>query len=162
MTRPEPARTLWRKHQAAIKKLADNDEGVPQLMLDGGTMLAATWKHRVRSDIHVLLPEHQNVVEGHTGGSADLAAATGGLEGAQWENRIRVTLPEGSLDICAARPLMPGLERREPIENGYETVAPAFRTNLNRLGHDAARAVEDNPYQHVPIALEPDAIVIER
>ena len=235
MTLPEPARTLWRKHQGAIKKLAENDEGVPRLMLGGGTMLAARWKHRVSTDINVLLPEHQNVVEGHTGGNADLAAATGGRASAEWEDRIKVTLREGALDICAAAPLMPGLERPEAIENGHETVlasaqilrgklerhneglprdafdlisankaepralqlaangvssinarlmvanlkarnddmakqapivlhgiAPGFSTDLNRLGHDAARAVEDNRYRHVRITLEPEAIVIER
>lgn len=43
------------------------------MMLGGGSVLAARWKHRESSDIDVLLPDRENLVDAMEGGTRELA-----------------------------------------------------------------------------------------
>ena len=88
------------------------------------------------TDIDVLLPEHDNVVEGHEGGRYDVARATDGKVEAEWEDRIKVTLPGGAIDICAAPPMMPGLEKREEVEGHEETVLGSAQILRGKPNHE--------------------------
>ena len=56
----EPAATLWRKHHAAIERIAIEEDAESRLLIGGGTVLAARWEHRESTDIDVFLPEREN------------------------------------------------------------------------------------------------------
>ena len=64
----------------------------------------------------------------------------------RWNDRIKVVLPEGALDVCAGSPQLPGLEETTVIEGKHETVlasAQVLRGKLNRTNQGLARDAFD-------------------
>ena len=122
MKLPEPARTLWARHREAIERIATTPGAESQIMLGGGTVLAARWKHRESTDIDVLLPGRNNLNDARENGPLDLAAATGGKHEESSRDRLKVKLDIGMLDVAAIKPQMPGLEEQLLVEGRNETV----------------------------------------
>lgn len=110
MKLPEPAKTLWTRHREAIEHIATTPGAESRIMLGGGTLLGARWKHRQSTDIDVLLPDRDNLNDARENGPLDLAAATGGEHKESSRDRLKVELETGMLDVAAIKPQMPGLE----------------------------------------------------
>ena len=142
MKLPEPARTLWTRHREAIERIATTPGAESQIMLGGGTLLAARWKHRESTDIDVLLPGRDNLNDARENGPLDLAAATGGEHKESSRDRLRVELQAGMLDVAAIQPQMPGLEEQLDVEG----------RKRNRAGKrpDPAREVLPHRQEHHP------------
>ncbi len=155
MKLPEPARTLWTRHREAIERIATTPGGESRIMLGGGTLLAARWKHRESTDIDVLLPDRDNLNDALKNGPLDLAAATGGEHKESSRHRLKVELETGMLDVAAIKPQMPGLEERVDVEGRNETVLTSaqilrgkfYRTDrsITRDAFDFAVAADKDP-----------------
>ena len=146
MKLPEPARSVWRRHREAVDALRTEGNKAGRLMLGGGTILAARWKHRVSTDIDVLLPDREALNDAQPNGSNDLAAATGGRIAEAWRDRLKVRVEKGMLDVCAAAPQLPGLEKKAEVEGREETVlanAQILRGKLNRTHKGVTRDAFD-------------------
>ena len=124
-------------------------------MLGGGTVLAARWKHRSSSDLDLLLPDRQNLKDTGPGGRRDLARATGGQHKEIRPTQVKVTFPEGELDLAVIEPQLPGLETRTDVD-GQDVIVLAnaqilrgkcFRTDkaVTRDAFDIAVAREADP-----------------
>ena len=155
MKLPEPARTLWTRHREAIEHIASTPGAESRIMLGGGTLLAARWKHRESTDIDVLLPDRDNLNDARENGPLDLAAATGGEHKESSRDRLKVELETGMLDVAAIKPQMPGLEERIDVEGRNETVLASaqilrgkfYRTDkgITRDAFDFAVAADKDP-----------------
>ena len=155
MTLPEPARTLWRAHGAALQAAAEAHGTENRLVLGGGTVLAARWKHRDSSDLDLLLPDRESLKDTGPGGRRDLAKATGGKYNEINASQINITFAEGKLDLTAVEPRLPGLEAVTDVEGRQVTVlanaqilqGKCFRTEkgVTRDAFDIAVAGEADP-----------------
>ena len=155
MKLPEPARTLWTRHRVAIERIATTPGAESHIMLGGGTLLAARWKHRESTDIDVLLPGRDNLNDARENGPLDLAAATGGEHKESSRDRLRVELQIGMLGVAAIQPQMPGLEEQLDVEGRNETVLASaqilrgkfYRTDkgITRDAFDFAVAADKDP-----------------
>ena len=146
MRLPEPAAEAWNRHREAIQRVADGAGRKGRLLLGGGTVLAARWKHRRSTDIDVLVPDRNAINDSHPGQRNDLAGATGGRVEGKWRDRIKVKVGATMLDVCAMEPQLPGLEGREEIDGRSETVlatAQILRGKLNRTQQVLARDAFD-------------------
>ena len=155
MKLPEPAATLWRKHHAAIERIANEKHAESRLLIGGGTVLAARWEHRESTDIDVFLPERENLNDARKGGALDLAKATGGTEVFSSDRQVTIELPEGEIDISASGPRLPGLEEPDVVNGRSVTVLASaqillgklYRTNqaVTRDAYDLGVAAEAKP-----------------
>ena len=93
----EPASSVWRKHRHAVDRLRTETAGAGRLMLGGGSILGARWKHRLSTDIDVLLPDRKALNDAHPNGPNDLAAAVGGIGSDTWRDRVTVVVDNGML-----------------------------------------------------------------
>lgn len=165
MKLPEPVRATWLRHRETLHRIAGHKPG-GRILIGGGTILAARWRHRLSEDIDILLPDRDAVNDTHPGGPNDLTKATGGRLEGKWRDRIKVRVDDALLDVCAMQPELRGLEREIPIEERTETVlstAQILRGKLNRaqrgLTRDAfdlicAAKVDRRALQHAVNALD--------
>ena len=123
MKLPEPARTLWTRHREAIERIATTPGAESQIMLGGGTLLAARWKHRGKHG-HRRAPARPRQPERRArkravGPGCRHRRRTQGEQAATdsgWSCRPECwTWP-------AIRPQMPGLEEQLDVEGRNETV----------------------------------------
>ena len=166
MKLPEPARHAWLEHRNAVERIASPARRRGPVLLGGGTMLAARWKHRLSTDIDILLPDRDDVIDAHPGGQKDLAKATGGKVKEKHRERINVDVGGTMLDVRALKPQFTGLEKPSEIEGRNETVlatAQILRGKLNRThrslardGFDLVTAAKTDPraLQHAVNALD--------
>ena len=155
MTLPEPARTLWLLYGAALQAVANAHGTEGRLMLGGGTVLAARWKHRNSNDIDLLLPDRENLKDTGPGGQRDLARATGGEYEEIAPTQVKIAFENGKLDLAAIEPLLPGLEKKTNVDGRDVTVlanaqilrGKFFRTDkaVTRDAFDIAVASEADP-----------------
>ncbi len=146
MRLPEPARHIWIRHHKTLREIAKNYGGDGRLMLGGETTLAARWKHRLSTDIDVLLADRESVVGLAMEQSHDLAKQVGGRWIDATMTRVKVQVGAGKLDVTAAPPMLPGKERIEPVE-GHEAIvldsAQILRGKFNRTAEGVARDAFD-------------------
>lgn len=136
MKLPETAAETWRTHRAALHRVADDEAEPSRLLLGGGTILSARWRHRESVDIDVLLAGRRNAYALRPGGRLDLAVAVGGETVQVKEHRITVRTPEGVLDVTTSEPELEGCETAIDVEGRNETVlstAQILRGKMNRI-----------------------------
>ena len=128
------------------------------MMLGGGSVLAARWKHRKSTDIDVLLPERDSLNDAGEGGPLDLAAATGGQHEGDAPERVVVRLGFGKLDVAAIKPQIPGLEEQVEIEGRTETVLTSAQILLGKFNRTDAAVTRDAFDMAVAANAEPRAL----
>ena len=160
MTLPEPAATLWRKHHAAVRRVAAEPDAESRLLIGGGTVLAARWEHRRSTDIDLFLPDRENVNDLRRGGALDLAAATGGVEVFSSDRQVTVQLPEGELDVSASTPRLPGLETDEAIDGTRVTVLDSAQILLGKFYRTHRETTRDAFDLAVAARAQPRALAI--
>lgn len=114
---PEPAAGLWLQTRGVLSSLAPENEDWT-LYLGGGTVLAARWKHRLSTDIDVVLRKERDLSFLAKPGGDNLADRLGGEIKAAWEHQIKVRCGAGEIDLNTA-PVAP--------KNGHERVRIAGR-----------------------------------
>ena len=110
LTLPEPARSLWRKTAATLKRALSQTEHPPsRWSIGGGSILALRWGHRESTDIDLTAPNGSGIhrLDQRVGGTleADMTAI-GAVDVATGRTRHRIEFPGGSIDIAEvdARP----------------------------------------------------------
>lgn len=128
LTLPEPVRSLWLKKREAIAQIADG-----RLMLHGGTVLAARWKHRNSIDIDVFAPDREDVVDLWKGSPNDIERTVGGVIQDSTETQIKMLCGDSVLDFAAVRPPLAGLESTEPVEGRPQTTLKTVQILFGKL-----------------------------
>ena len=100
LTLPQPARNIWDAHIRTIKELVAQTNPKARLLVGGGTVLAARWKHRLSMDIDLVLPEIEDLNDWMVGRQLDITARTGGELMKTDPTHITVALEHGVLDIA--------------------------------------------------------------
>ena len=72
--------------------------------LGGGTILAARWKHRISTDIDVLLPGRNTLIDLLQDNDRNIINQLGGTPEAVAGGRVKVAFENGFLDISTFRP----------------------------------------------------------
>ena len=112
---PEPARRTWTDHIGTIKELLYQANPDARLLVGGGTVLAARWKHRQSMDIDLVLPEIDHLNEWMEGRRLDVKARTGGQFEKADPTHITIAIGHGRLDIACFDPRPPGLEVEQDV-----------------------------------------------
>ena len=147
ITLPKPARTLWQRAREVIHSLPAEDTGrivVPHI--GGGTLLAARWKHRLSTDIDILLPGRNSLIRFAQDNDDNLARRLGGEPEAQTGSRIKIAFEHGKLDISVLRPSPARAERQASVDGVTEMVlssAQVLRGKLERVMKLPVRDVID-------------------
>ena len=158
-TLPEPARSIWKAHRDTIKRVVQILDPQAQLMLGGGTLLAAQWNHRRSTDIDIAVPGFKKLRETHRNQPYDLEALTGGAFGDQRRERTEIRLLTGKIDLVNYTPRPHGLEHRKTIVDQVEVIqsnTQILRGKLERTRrHPTARDAYD---MRVSMELDPMAM----
>ena len=147
LTLPEPARTLWLAKREIVHDLPDEGTGrkvIPHL--GGGTTLAARWKHRVSTDIDILLPGRNTLIDLAQDNDENIARRLGGSPVAVGGSRIKVGFAEGEIDLTTLRPMPSEGHKESEVEGRTEIVlmnAQILRGKLQRPEKLLVRDVVD-------------------
>ena len=112
---PEPAGRTWTDHIGAVKELLHQANPDARLLVGGGTVLAARWKHRQSMDIDLVLPELEHLNEWMEGRRLDIEARTGGRFEKADPTHLTIAIGHGKLDIACFDPRPPGLEVEQDV-----------------------------------------------
>ena len=116
LTLPEPARTVWLAHRDELQRVADEGDPPHRMMLHGGTVLAARWRHRESVDVDVLVPDREDLFDLWGGSPDDAEARFKGRIRDSSESQIKIETESGIIDIASIRPPLPGREQTEDVE----------------------------------------------
>ena len=112
---PEPARSLWNAKRDIVHSLPDEGTGrTVRPHLGGGTTLAARWGHRRSTDIDILLPGRNTLIDLAQDNDDNIARRLGGEPEAVSGGRIKIAFSEGEnrpVD-AQAQSLAPGSRRQ--------------------------------------------------
>ena len=105
LTLPEPAAGLWAEKRSIVHAIPPETFGrsIPP-HLGGGTILAARWKHRISTDIDVLLPGRNTLIDLLQDNERNIVNQLGGTPEAVAAGRVKITFQHGFLDISTFRP----------------------------------------------------------
>ena len=112
---PEPAGRTWTDHIGTVKELLHQANPDARLLVGGGTVLAARWKHRQSMDIDLVLPELEHLNEWMEGRRLDIEARTGGRFEKADPTHLTIAIGHGKLDIACFDPRPPGLEVEQDV-----------------------------------------------
>ena len=160
MTLPEPARRTWLAHRETLRAAAAAHEPDGRLILAGGTILAARWKHRLSTDIDVLMPDRESLTELGHGQPGELAVRVGGATEHEGLWRVTIGLADGKLDICSLPPLFEGMERRTEVEGRTEVVLDSAQILRGKLERTHAGVTRDAFDMLTAASAEPRALEI--
>ena len=105
LTLPEPAAGLWAVKRSIVHAIPPEMFGqrIPP-HLGGGTILAARWKHRISTDIDVLLPGRNTLIDLLQDNDRNIVQQLGGTPEAVAAGRVKIAFEHGFLDISTFRP----------------------------------------------------------
>ena len=105
LTLPEPAAGLWAAKRSIVHAIPPEMFGrsIPP-HLGGGTILAARWKHRISTDIDVLLPGRNTLIDLLQDNDRNIINQLGGTPEAVAGGRVKIAFENGFLDISTFRP----------------------------------------------------------
>ena len=122
LTLPEPAAGLWAAKRSIVHAIPPEMFGrsIPPHLGDG-TILAARWKHCISTDIDVLLPGRNTLIDLLQDNDRNIINQLGGTPEAVAGGRVKIAFENGFLDISTFRPapLRPRhRHRRRPAREG--------------------------------------------
>ena len=105
LTLPEPAAGLWAAKRSIVHAIPPEMFGrnIPP-HLGGGTILAARWKHRISTDIDVLLPGRNTLIDLLQENDRNIVNQLGGTPEAVAGGRVKIAFENGYLHISTFRP----------------------------------------------------------
>ena len=152
LTLPSPARELWLTSREVVRDgLEQIQQGQPEYVLTGGTILAARWRHRKSFDVDILVAENTPLHRGDDPEATDFRrriSAIGGRPSYSRElNKFKITFPNGSeIDLWARAPILGNTTKREDVDGQEEAVlssAQILRGKLERGDMNLVRDVYD-------------------
>ena len=156
LTLPEPAAGLWAEKRSILHAIPPETFGrsIPP-HLGGGTILAARWKHRISTDIDVLLPGRNTLIDllqdndrnivNQLGGTPEAVAA--GMVSQQRAAAIESAWRESAGMLA---------------DNFHDAIRGARRAVGARLGPEAAAAFRAHRYTRLEIALHGHMLFIRK
>ena len=121
LTLPEPAAGLWAAKRSIVYAIPPEMFGrsIPP-HLGGGTILAARWKHRISTDINVLLPGRNTLIDLLQDNDRNIINQLGGTPEAVAGGRVKIAFENGFLDISTFRPDPPYGHAIATVDAGSE------------------------------------------
>lgn len=123
LTLPEPAGSLWASKRHIIHAIPPEmfRSTIPP-HLGGGTILAARWQHRLSTDIDVLLPGRNSLIDVLQDNDRNIVKQLGGTPEAVAGARVKVAFEHGSIDLSTFRPDPPYGQREAAVDHHLEQV----------------------------------------
>ena len=105
LTLPEPVSQLWAAKREIIHSVPpEMFRDVIRPHLGGGTILAARWRHRLSTDIDVLLPGRNSLIDVLQENDDNIVTRLGGTPEAVGGGRVKIAFEHGRLDLSTFRP----------------------------------------------------------
>lgn len=147
LTLPEPACQLWAAKREIIHSVPpEMFRGVIRPHLGGGTILAARWRHRLSTDIDVLLPGRNSLIDVLQENDDNIVTRLGGTPEAVGGGRVKVAFEHGRLDLSTFRPDPPYGHQEALVDGNRELVLSSgqiLRGKLERVDRMLVRDVFD-------------------
>ena len=134
LTLPEPAASLWAAKRSIVHAIPPEMFGpiIPP-HLGGGTILAARWKHRISTDIDVLLPGRNTLIDLLQDNDRNIVNQLGGTPEAVAGGRVKIAFEHGFLDISTFRPDPPYGHAVATVDGQLETVLSSHQILCGKL-----------------------------
>ena len=134
LTLPEPAASLWAAKRSIVHAIPPEMFGrsIPP-HLGGGTILAARWKHRISTDIDVLLPGRNTLIDLLQDNDRNIVDQLGGIPEAVAGGRVKIAFDHGFLDISTFRPDPPYGHTTATVGGQLETVLSSHQILCGKL-----------------------------
>ena len=105
LTLPEPARQLWAAKREIVHDLPPElFQAAIRPQLGGGTILAARWQHRVSTDIDIVIPGRNTLVELIQDNDDNIVKRLGGTPESMAPARVKIAFAHGKLDLSILKP----------------------------------------------------------
>ena len=147
LTLPEPASQLWAAKRAIIHSVPpEMFRSVMRPHIGGGTILAARWRHRLSTDIDVLLPGRNSLIDVLQNNDDNIVTRLGGTPEAVGGGRVKIAFEHGRIDLATFTPDPPDGQREALVDGHRELVlssAQILRGKLERVDQMLVRDVFD-------------------
>ena len=144
---PEPAASLWASKREILHSIPpETFRSTIQPHIGGGTILAARWRHRVSTDIDVLLPGRNSLIDLLQENDRNIVKQLGGTPEAVGGGRVKIAFEHGRIDISTFRPNPPYGQGEAGVDGQLEHVlssAQILRGKLQRVDQMLVRDVFD-------------------
>ena len=144
---PEPASHLWAAKRGIVHSVPpEMFRDVIRPHLGGGTILAARWRHRLSTDIDVLLPGRNSLIDVLQENDDNIVTRLGGTPEAVGGGRVKVAFEHGRLDLSTFKPDPPYGHREAFVDGHREVVLSSgqiLRGKLDRVEQVLVRDVFD-------------------
>lgn len=134
LTLPEPAAGLWAAKRSIVHAIPPETfrSNIPP-HLGGGTILAARWKHRISTDIDVLLPGRNTLIDLLQDNDRNIVNQLGGTPDAVAGGRVKIAFEHGFLDISTFRPAPPYGHATATVDGQLEKVLSSHQILCGKL-----------------------------
>ena len=134
LTLPEPAAGLWAAKRSIVHAIPPETfrSNIPP-HLGGGTILAARWKHRISTDIDVLLPGRNTLIDLLQDNDRNIVNQLGGTPDAVAGGRVKIAFEHGFLDISTFRPDPPYGHATATVDGQLEKVLSSHQILCGKL-----------------------------
>ena len=134
LTLPEPAAGLWAAKRSIVRAIPPEmfRSNIPP-HLGGGTILAARWKHRISTDIDVLLPGRNTLIDLLQDNDRNIVNQLGGTPEAVSGGRVKIAFEHGFLDISTFRPDPPYGHALATVDGQLEKVLSSHQILCGKL-----------------------------
>ena len=123
LTLPEPAASLWASKRHIVHAIPpEMFRSTIQPHIGGGTILAARWRHRLSTDIDVLLPGRNSLIDLLQENDRNIVKQLGGTPEAVSSGRVKIAFEHGRLDLSTFRPDPPYGQREAAVDGQLEQV----------------------------------------
>ena len=144
---PEPAASLWASKRDVLHSIPpERFLSTIRPHLGGGTILAARWQHRLSTDIDILLPGRNSLVDLLQENGRNIVRRLGGTPEAVSAGRVKIAFEHGRIDISTFRPDPPYGHDETSVDGQPEQVlssAQILRGKLQRVDQMLVRDVFD-------------------
>ena len=147
LTLPDPAASLWASKRDILHSIPpETFRSTIQPHIGGGTILAARWRHRLSTDIDVLLPGRNSLIDLLQENDRNIVKQLGGTPEAVSGGRVKIAFEHGRIDISTFRPDPPYGQDEASVDGQLEHVlssAQILRGKLQRVDQMLVRDVFD-------------------
>lgn len=147
LTLPEPAASLWASKRHIVHAIPpETFRSTIQPHIGGGTILAARWRHRLSTDIDVLLPGRNSLIDLLQEDDRNIVKQLGGHPEVVTGGRVKIAFEHGRLDLSTFRPDPPYGQHDASVDGQLEQVlssAQILRGKLQRVDQLLVRDVFD-------------------
>lgn len=159
LTLPEPAASLWREKREIIHSLPmEPTERVVRPHLGGGTTLAARIGHRLSTDIDILLPGRNSLIDLAQDNNENIIERLGGTAEAVTGGRIKIAVRNGEIDLSILRPTPSEGQHEALIDGQPEMVLTNGQILRGKLERPERRLVRDVVDVLVTAEADPQAL----